>query len=43
MNKTLLAPVIARKSLDNTYRFAGGTISILLSGGETGGQFAVWR
>jgi mannose-6-phosphate isomerase-like protein (cupin superfamily) len=43
MNKTLLAPVVTRKSLDNTYQYAGGIVSILLSGGETGGQLAVWE
>ena len=43
MTKTLLAPVIAPKSLENTYRYAGGTISILLSGADTGGQFSIWE
>ena len=43
MNRTLLAPAVISKSLDNTYQYAGGTISILLSSGETGGQFAVWE
>jgi mannose-6-phosphate isomerase-like protein (cupin superfamily) len=43
MNETLLAPVITRKSLENTYQYAGGTVSILLSGSETGGQFSVWE
>lgn len=43
MTTTLMAPVVTRKKLENTYMFAGGTVSILLSGGETGGQFAVWE
>jgi mannose-6-phosphate isomerase-like protein (cupin superfamily) len=43
MNATLLAPVITRKSLENTYQYGGGIVSILLSGSETGGQFAVWE
>ncbi len=43
VTQTLLAPFITRKSLNNTYRYVGGTVSILLSGAETGGQFAVWE
>ena len=43
MTKALLVPVIARKSLDNTYTYAGGTVSILLSGEDTGGEFSVWE
>jgi len=43
MTRELLAPVIARKSLNNTYRYAGGIVSILLSGADTGGEFAVWE
>ncbi len=43
MTETPLAPVIARKSLNNTYQYAGGTISILLTGEETGGEFSVWE
>src|SRR5215831_11064068 len=43
MTRELLAPAIARKSLHNTYRYAGGTVSVLLSGADTGGEFAVWE
>lgn len=35
------APVRTRKKLENTYRFAGGTISILLGGEDTGGAFSI--
>ncbi|WP_321473571.1 quercetin 2,3-dioxygenase [uncultured Paludibaculum sp.] len=38
-----MAPVITRKSLENTYQYGGGTISVLLSAAETGGQFSVWE
>ena len=43
MTKSTLAPIIARKSLDNTYRYAGGIVSILLSGAETGGELGAWE
>jgi quercetin dioxygenase-like cupin family protein len=43
MTRALLAPIIHRRSLENTYQYAGGTISILLSGSETGGTLAVWE
>jgi mannose-6-phosphate isomerase-like protein (cupin superfamily) len=43
MTKTSFAPVIARRSLNNTYRYAGGIVSILLSGDATGGQFSAWQ
>jgi quercetin dioxygenase-like cupin family protein len=43
MTNTLLAPLLTRKSLDNTYQYPGGTISILLSSADTGGQFAAWE
>jgi mannose-6-phosphate isomerase-like protein (cupin superfamily) len=43
MTKALLAPVISRKSLKNTYHYAGGTVSILLSAADTGGEFSVWE
>ena len=43
MTQTLLAPVFARKSLNNTYQYAGGTITILLSAADTNGQFSVWE
>ncbi len=43
MTITQLAPVMTRKSLENTYRYGGGVISILLSSEQTGGQFSVWE
>jgi mannose-6-phosphate isomerase-like protein (cupin superfamily) len=43
MTNTLLAPVATRKTLENTYWYAGGTVSILLSGVDTGGTFAAWE
>jgi mannose-6-phosphate isomerase-like protein (cupin superfamily) len=38
-----LAAVLGRKRLENTYRYAGGTISILISGEDTGGTFSMWE
>ncbi len=43
MTQTFSAPLLTRKSLDNTYEYPGGTISILLSAADTGGQFAAWE
>jgi mannose-6-phosphate isomerase-like protein (cupin superfamily) len=43
MTRAQLAPIVNRRSLENTYQYAGGTISILLSGSETGGTLAVWE
>jgi mannose-6-phosphate isomerase-like protein (cupin superfamily) len=43
MTKELLAAAIARKSLSNTYQYAGGTISILFSAADTGGTFSAWE
>ena len=43
LTDTLLAAVHTRKTLKNTYQYAGGTVSILLSGAETGGAFSVWE
>lgn len=43
MTVAQLAPVLGRKSLENTYRYAGGTVSILIDGTETGGAFALWE
>ncbi len=43
MTAQQLAPVLTRKALKNTYRYAGGTISILLSGDDTGGAFSMWE
>lgn len=41
MRATVTAPVRGRKTLNNTYRYAGGTGSILIDGSETGGTFAL--
>lgn len=35
------APVRSRKTIQNTYRYGGGTISILIDGSETGGAQAL--
>jgi quercetin dioxygenase-like cupin family protein len=43
MLEAQLAPVLGRKSLENTYRYAGGTISILISAEDTGGTFSMWE
>ena len=43
MTETQLAPVIARRSLSNTYRYAGGIVSILIDGEDTGGTFSAWE
>lgn len=43
MTNTLLAPMITRKSLNNTYQYAGGTVSILLTSADTGGEFSAWE
>ncbi len=40
---TTMEPVVAQKRLDNTYRYAGGTITILLTGEDTDGQFSMWE
>jgi hypothetical protein len=40
MTNAPLAPVLTRRSFDNTYHYAGGTVSILLSGADTGGEFS---
>jgi quercetin dioxygenase-like cupin family protein len=41
MLATALAPFTRRTSLENTYTYAGGTISILVAGEDTGGAFAL--
>jgi mannose-6-phosphate isomerase-like protein (cupin superfamily) len=43
MIEAQLAPILGRKSLENTYTYAGGTISILISGEDTGGTFSMWE
>jgi mannose-6-phosphate isomerase-like protein (cupin superfamily) len=43
MTNVSLAPIVTRKSLSNTYEYAGGTIAILLSGADTGGDFSMWE
>lgn len=43
MATTQLAPVLGIRSLANTYRYAGGTISILVPGEQTGGALAMWE
>ncbi|MGC4049547.1 MAG: cupin domain-containing protein [Paludibaculum sp.] len=43
MTTAQLAPVLTRKSLDNTFEYGGGLISILLSAADTGGQFSAWE
>jgi mannose-6-phosphate isomerase-like protein (cupin superfamily) len=43
MIEAQLAPVLGRKRLENTYKYAGGTISILISGEDTGGTFSMWE
>jgi mannose-6-phosphate isomerase-like protein (cupin superfamily) len=43
MSTLQLAPMLNRKSLENTYRYAGGTVSILLTGEDTGGYFSMWE
>lgn len=40
---TTLEPVVAQKRLENTYQYAGGTITILLTGDDTDGQFSMWE
>lgn len=40
---TMLEPVVAEKRLDNTYQYGGGTITILLTGENTDGQFSMWE
>jgi mannose-6-phosphate isomerase-like protein (cupin superfamily) len=37
------SPVLGRKSLENTYRYAGGTVSILIDGEETNSAFSLWE
>ncbi len=41
MQAEALAPFARRKSLENTYAYGGGTISILAGGEDTGGAFAL--
>jgi len=41
MISTVMAPVASRKTLNNTYRYARGTISVLIDGSETRGTFAL--
>ena len=43
MTTTQLAPLLARKSLDKTYQYAGGTVSILIAGEDTDGVFSMWE
>jgi quercetin dioxygenase-like cupin family protein len=43
MTAQQLAPVLSRKILNNTYRYGGGTVSILLAAEETGGAFSMWE
>ena len=43
MLATQMAPVVARKSLANTYQYAGGIITILLNGADTNGAFSMWE
>jgi quercetin dioxygenase-like cupin family protein len=37
----LLAPTLGRKTLNNTYRYPGGNLTILLDASETAGAFAL--
>ena len=41
MISTVMAPVSSRKTLNNTYRYARGTISVLIDGSETRGTFSL--
>lgn len=43
MTNTLMSPTIARKEPHNTYRYAGGAVSVLLTGDETGGTLSAWE
>jgi len=43
MTATVPAPVLGRKTKHNTYRYAGGTGTILIDGSETGGAFALFE
>jgi mannose-6-phosphate isomerase-like protein (cupin superfamily) len=43
MTELQLSPVLARKSLENTYRYAGGTVSVLIDGEDTNGAFSLWE
>lgn len=43
MTLAQLTPVLGRKNLENTYRYAGGTVSILIDGKDTGGVFSLWE
>ena len=38
-----LSPVLNKKSLENTYRYGGGTVRILIAGEDTGGAFSMWE
>jgi quercetin dioxygenase-like cupin family protein len=41
MLKTLAGPAFGRKTLQNTYNYAGGLVSVLISGEDTDSQFAL--
>ena len=41
MNMLAIAPVLGRKTVHNTYRYAAGLATILIQGAETGGAFAL--
>jgi quercetin dioxygenase-like cupin family protein len=41
MTATSVKPYLGRKSLNNTYGYAGGTITIMIEGAETGGAFGL--
>jgi mannose-6-phosphate isomerase-like protein (cupin superfamily) len=43
MTTTQPAPALGRKSLENTYRYGRGMVSILVNGAETGGAFSLWE
>lgn len=43
MTTTQLAPVLSRKSLENTYRYGGGIVTIRMTGEQTGGAFSLWE
>jgi quercetin dioxygenase-like cupin family protein len=43
MTASILTPVLGRKTLGNTFRYGGGTGTILIDGSETGGAFALFE
>jgi len=43
MTPMALAPAAGRKTLNNTYRYAGGTGTILIDSSQTGGAFALFE